>query len=128
MRIGNLSPSRIGTVLVVEDESALRMIIRRNLERRGIRVGEARTAAEAVEALAAGTPDLLLLDINLPDRTGWDVLRELRREGRQPRTVVVSAVRVSPERLREFGVDAYLPKPFPIESLIGLLSDDATAG
>ena len=68
-------------VLVVEDEAALRMIIRRNLERRGIAVTEARTAAEALAALGERTPDLLLLDINLPDRTGWDVLRDLRRTG-----------------------------------------------
>lgn len=114
----------VSSVLVVEDEAALRMIIRRNLERRGVRVEEARTAAEALAALRGPLPDLLLLDINLPDRTGWDVLREARRSGRVPRTVVVSAVRVSPERLREFAVDAYLPKPFPIESLVGLISDD----
>lgn len=97
------------------------MVIRRNLERRGILVLEARTAAEALDTLRSVEPDLLLLDINLPDRTGWDLLRELRRSGRMPRTAVVSAVRIGPERLREFEVDAYLPKPFPIESLIGLV-------
>lgn len=116
------------TVLVVEDEAPLRAVIRRNLERRGVHVAEARTAAEALAALAAGDPDLLLLDINLPDRTGWDVLRELRASGRTPRTVVLSAVRVSPDRLREFAVDSYLPKPFPIESLIGLVTGARPAG
>jgi DNA-binding response OmpR family regulator len=108
-------------VLVVEDEPQLRMIIRRNLERRGVAVREARTAAEALEALASEPTDLLLLDINLPDRSGWDVLRALRAAGPLPRTAVVSAVRVSPERLREFAVECYLPKPFPIEALIGLV-------
>lgn len=123
MRIDPTTRTPIANVLVVEDEAPLRMIIRRNLERRGIRVSEAGTAFEAMGAIAAEAPDLLLLDINLPDRTGWDVLRDLRRTGRMPRTVVVSAVRVPPERLRAFGVDAYLPKPFPIEALVGLVAD-----
>jgi DNA-binding response OmpR family regulator len=113
---------RVRTVLVVEDEAPLRSVIRRNLERRGIVVHEARSAEEALTALSGQHPDLLLLDINLPDRTGWDLLRELRITGRVPRTIVVSAVRVSPERLSEFAVDGFLPKPFPIESLIGLVA------
>jgi DNA-binding response OmpR family regulator len=114
----------IRRVLVVEDEAQLLMVIRRNLERRGVAVRAARTAAEALAALREEAPDLMLLDINLPDRTGWDVLRELRGAGRVPRTVVVSAVRVSPERLQEFEVAAYLPKPFPIEALIDLVTDE----
>src|SRR5207237_3117832 len=84
----------------------------------------AREAARADEALAVcrtEAPELLLLDINLPDRTGWDVLRELAAEGRQIPTVVLSAVRVSPARLAEFRPIAYLPKPFPIEALLRLL-------
>jgi DNA-binding response OmpR family regulator len=117
-----IAASTVRRVLVVEDEEPLRRVIRRNLERRGVAVDEARTAADALVALRQGLPDLLLLDINLPDRTGWDLLRELRSLGRMPRTAVVSAVRVAPERLREFGVNAYLPKPFPIEALLGLVS------
>jgi DNA-binding response OmpR family regulator len=112
-------------VLVVEDEAPLRMIIRRNLEHRGIAVSEARTAAEALAALAAEMPDLLLLDINLPDRTGWDVLRDLHASGAKPRTIVVSAVRVSPEKLVEFDAEAYLPKPFPIEALVRICTAGA---
>ena len=104
----------------------MRMIIRRNLERRGVTVIEARTAAEALSELRADRlPDLMLLDINLPDRSGWDVLRELRESGPGPRTIVVSAVRIPPERLREFAVADYLPKPFPIESLIALIANGA---
>jgi DNA-binding response OmpR family regulator len=108
-------------VLVVEDEPNLRMIIRRNLEHRGVRVSEAADAAEALQSLAANRPDLMLLDINLPDRTGWDVLRDLQATGPLPPTVVVSAVRVPADRLREFGVVAYLPKPFPIDALTRLV-------
>ena len=103
------------------------MIIRRNLEHRGVAVSEAGSAAEALAALNDDMPDLLLLDINLPDRTGWDVLRELHASGRTPRTIVVSAVRVSPEKLREFAVEAYLPKPFPIEALMRICTDGTGA-
>lgn len=114
------STIRYPRVLLVEDEPRLRMIVRTNLEHRGVHVTEARDAAEAL-APDQERPDLLLLDINLPDKTGWDVLRELRAIGPVPPTVVISAVRVPPERLREFGVIAYLPKPFPIDALVRLV-------
>jgi CheY-like chemotaxis protein len=115
-------------VLIVEDESALRRIIARNLTSRGVRVREAVTAREAVEAVTREQPDLLLLDLNLPDRSGWDVLRELRERGLEVPTVVVSAVQVRPERLAEFRPLAYLPKPFPIESLLRLVLGDSESG
>ena len=69
---------RYGTILVVEDEATLRQVITRNLEARGHAVRGAETATEALRHLSDRTPDLMLLDINLPDRSGWDVLRELR--------------------------------------------------
>jgi DNA-binding response OmpR family regulator len=105
-------------VLLVEDEAVLRKVIARNLTSRGIEVDEASTGSEAVQAVASHTPDLLLLDINLPDQTGWDVLRELKRRGKDVPTIVVSSVRVSKNRLDEFQPLAYLPKPFPIEALL----------
>lgn len=114
------SAIRYPRVLLVEDEPRLRMIVRTNLEHRGVEVLEAQDAAEAL-VLSRERPDLLLLDINLPDRTGWDVLRELRAQGAVPPTVVISAVRVPPDRLRDFEVIAYLPKPFPIDALVRLV-------
>ncbi|MHB1131544.1 MAG: response regulator transcription factor [Chloroflexota bacterium] len=105
-------------ILVVEDENILRRLIVRNLASRGHTVRGAATAEEALRSLEADPPDLLLLDINLPDRTGWDVLRELRQRGQAIPTVVVSAVRVGPARLGEFQPLAYLPKPFPLEVLL----------
>ena len=109
-------------VLVVEDEPTLRRIIARNLAGRGHYVREAGTAAEAVTALLAAPPDLLLLDLNLPDCTGWDVLRKLRAHGLTVPTVVISAVRVSQQRLAEFRPLAYLPKPFPLEALLRVVA------
>jgi DNA-binding response OmpR family regulator len=108
-------------VLLVEDEAPLRRVIARNLTSRGIEVCEAATASDAVQAATTEHHDLLLLDINLPDRTGWEVLRELKRRGTEVPTIVVSAVRVSQSRLEEFHTLAYLPKPFPIDALLRLV-------
>jgi len=108
-------------VLLVEDEAALRRVIARNLTGRGLDVCEAATVAEALQALRCELPDLILLDINLPDRSGWDVLRDLQRRGMNVPTIVVSAVRVSQSRLDEFQPMAYLPKPFPLDALLRLV-------
>jgi len=116
---------RYRRVLLVEDESVLRTFIRRNLERRGIEVTEAGTVDEALALSRGDRPDLLVLDINLPDRSGWDFLRELRASGSVPPTVVISAGRVARERLREFGIAAFLLKPFPIDALVQLVTADA---
>jgi DNA-binding response OmpR family regulator len=115
---------RYRTILVVEDEATLRQVITRNLEARGHAVRGAETATEALRHLSDWTPDLMLLDINLPDRSGWDVLRELRERGMQVATVIVSAVRVSPARLEEFRPVAYLPKPFPLDALLRLVDSE----
>lgn len=108
-------------ILIVEDETILRRVIGRNLSSRGHVVREAATAAEAIEALRVERPDMILLDINLPDRSGWDILRELRQSGVEVPTIVISAVRVSPSRLAEFRPLAFLPKPFPLEALLRLV-------
>src|SRR5690349_1774141 len=106
------------SVLLVEDEAVLSNIVRRNLEARQYRVMAVETAAAALAAIQAEQPSVLLLDINLPDRSGWDVLRELRRQGRHVPTVVVTSLRCSPSRLEEFHPDVYLPKPFPLTALL----------
>jgi DNA-binding response OmpR family regulator len=106
-------------VLVVEDDDGLRTIIRRNLEARGHEVREAATVAEAVAALVHEMPSLLILDINLPDGTGWDVLRQANPPS-DVRVLVLTAVPISPRRLGEFRPVAYLPKPFPLEALLRL--------
>jgi DNA-binding response OmpR family regulator len=109
------------SVLLVEDEAVFRRVIARNLSGRGLLVHEVGTAREAVDVSTADRPDLMLLDINLPDRSGWDVLRELRKLGIDVPTIVVSAVRVNQSRLEEFHPMAYLPKPFPLEALLRLV-------
>jgi len=109
-------------ILLVGDEAMLRRVIARNLRGRGFAVREAELANDAIAMALVQAPDLMLLDINLPDRTGWDVLRELRQRGLTIPTIIVSAVRVSQSRLDEFHPLAYLPKPFPLEALLRIVS------
>lgn len=108
-------------VLIVEDEPTFRRMVARNLTGRGLQVREVDSAEAAIGTVEQEKPDLLLLDINLPDRTGWDVLRELRRRHTEVPTIVISAVRANASRLVEFHPLAYLPKPFPIDALLRLV-------
>ena len=108
-------------VLLVEDEEPLRRILARNLSRRGYRVTEAASAAEAIAALRSGNPfDALLLDVNLPDQTGWDVLRALK-DSDVPPVIVMTALRPVRRRLDEFHPAAVLLKPFPVDALVRLV-------
>jgi DNA-binding response OmpR family regulator len=111
-------------VLLVEDEAALADVIGRNLRARGHSVTLATTAKAALANLAAEWPDVLLLDVNLPDMTGWDVLRRLGEDdrGHLP-VVVISAAPISPKRIEEFRPARCLMKPFPIDALLRILSD-----
>jgi DNA-binding response OmpR family regulator len=123
-------------ILLVEDDDMLRDLIRRNLQARGHDVQLAVNAATAWAFLRTMTFDLIVLDINLPDQTGWDVLRVAQREGwlhpcesdgdtQLLPVVILSAVRVSRHRLLEFRPLAYLPKPFPMDALLRLATEAA---
>jgi DNA-binding response OmpR family regulator len=108
-------------VLLVEDDDAFARVIERNLTTRGVFVRRAGTAVDACAAIAAARPDLLLLDINLPDRTGWDVLRDPATIAARIPVIVLSATPLKPERLAEFKPLAHLPKPFPLDVLLRLV-------
>ncbi len=123
-------------ILLVEDDEVLCDLVKRNLEAREHEVSIADDAHTALAYLRAASHDLIVLDINLPDQTGWDVLRTALNEGRirplvvegqgeKLPVVVLSAVRVSPRRLAEFHPLAYLPKPFPMEALLRLAAEAA---
>jgi DNA-binding response OmpR family regulator len=112
---------RYRSVLLVEDDGVLARIIERNLSARRVRVLRAASVGEALAAIAVARPDVILLDIDLPDRTGWDLLRALHTRAIDVPAIIVSGTRVSPERLAEFKPVAYLPKPFPLEALLRLV-------
>ncbi len=123
-------------ILLVEDDEVLCDLVNRNLEARGHEVSIAEDAHMALMFLHNTTYDLIVLDINLPDQTGWDVLRTalsegyiqpllLEGQGEKLPVVVLSAVRVGPRRLAEFHPLAYLPKPFPMDALLRLAAEAA---
>src|SRR5437764_15463461 len=109
-------------ILLVEDDEVLSDLLARNLEVRGHEVRFAEDAQSALVQLRATVFDLIVLDICLPDQTGWDVLRTALREGRvaplevvgeeeKLPVVVLSAVRVSPRRIADFLPLATLHRP-----------------
>lgn len=121
-------------ILVVEDDAVLRRIITMNLVRRGYTVAEADCVGTAEEVLdASAVPiDLILLDVNLPDKTGWDLLRHRSSEwgknpapgrsgGRVPQIIVMTAVPPARSRVLEFHPTAILLKPFPLDTLLRLI-------
>ena len=120
--------ARRTSVLLVEDDESLRRILVRHLRAKGYQVQEAPTAEDAEQLLADGPrPGLVILDLNLPGETGWDLLRgpALAAAGSPP-VVLATATAVNPKRLAEFAVAGYLPKPFPVETLIDVIERLAT--
>jgi DNA-binding response OmpR family regulator len=121
------TPAAGRVVLLVEDEQSLRMIIARNLEERGYRLTAVASVCEAIEQLQAAPPDVIVLDVNLPDGTGWEILRWLRSTDRHPAVIVYSAVPPSRKRVAEFQPDAVLLKPFPMDCLLDLVATVGSA-
>ena len=115
-------------ILLVEDETALADVIARNLRARHHDVVVAPTAEAALLDMASVWPDAMILDVNLPDLTGWDILRRLSAADRQKLSViVVSAAPISQKRIEEFKPDHTLQKPFPIDALMRMLPEPSVA-
>ena len=104
------------TALVVEDDAALRMLVRVNLELEGFVVEDAGTLEEAEVALARSRPDVVLLDVHLDGRETLGFLARLRAEG-VPVALVTGSVDV--EEYRD-AADAVLSKPFVPQALVAV--------
>jgi DNA-binding response OmpR family regulator len=108
-------------VLVVEDNVDVGHAFKVLFEAKGRRVSVARTVAEAIEVASAGGVDLMLLDLTLPDGTGFDVLEAVGRAGSRPRVVVALTGRDEPatiQRCYDLGCEAVLVKPVPSRELM----------
>jgi len=106
-------------VLIVEDETPMRRFLRTALTARSYRVEEAATAREGIVAITASRPDVVLLDLGLPDADGIDVTRGLREWTDVPIIVLSARGRESDKvQALDAGADDYLTKPFGVDELL----------
>jgi DNA-binding response OmpR family regulator len=113
------------TILVVDDETTVREVVRRYLERDGFKVIEAATGPEALRLLRESRPDLIVLDIMLPSLDGFGVMRAVRNPSNQsevnPDTPIIMLTARTQEEDRiagfEYGADDYVVKPFSPQEL-----------
>ena len=107
------------TVLLVEDERKLRELVRSYLERAGFTVLSTGSGAEAISLIGSADPDLVVLDLGLPDIPGETVAREVREAGVTP-ILMLTAKSGEEDRIRglELGADDYVTKPFSPRELV----------
>jgi two-component system phosphate regulon response regulator PhoB len=109
-------------ILVVDDEADIAALVAYNLAREGYRVSTARSGSEALKAAVEETPDLVILDLMLPDLSGFEVLQELRKrsETRDVGVILLTARDAETDRLQglSLGADDYVSKPFSPRELV----------
>jgi two-component system cell cycle response regulator DivK len=109
------------TILYIEDNPDNRMLVRRVLEAEGYQVVEAEDGSEGIECLKSTIPDLVLMDINLPEMSGYEVTARLKQ---MPSTALVPVVAMTAnvmkgdrEKTLDAGCDGYISKPINIDTL-----------
>lgn len=116
------------SIILVEDDEQLQSVLARSLRKRGHDVWSTGLGASARQRLACHPPSVLILDINLPDETGWDVLRWLRQQPDvHPNVIVLTAFRPVKTHMADLAPYRLLNKPFPIEALLRLVDSDVDA-
>lgn len=120
-RAGEVEKKR---VLVIDDDIPLRGMLAAALRQAGFQVLLAGDGGEGHRAVTIHKPDVILLDLAMPNVNGWDFLQKLKETGHLgniPVIVVSAHVRVEPQALLQMGVAAILPKPFNLAELIDLI-------
>ncbi len=110
------------TIVAVDDTAAIRTFLRISLQDLGVNFHEASTASEGLQLCQEQDPDLVVLDLGLPDRDGLDILPEIKalRKGRAPAVIVLTVRndRKTRDIAREKGAEAFMTKPFEMDDLI----------
>jgi two-component system KDP operon response regulator KdpE len=111
------TPTRI---LVVDDEPPIRRLLRTSLASQGFQIIEAATGGEALVEVEQAQPDLIILDLGLPDISGQEVIRILREQGSSIPIVVLSSRADEPGKVEalDLGADDYVTKPFAAGELL----------
>ncbi len=109
------------TILCIEDSPDNRLLVRRVLEAEGYHFVEARDASTALEVIAAQTPDLILMDINMPDIDGYTLTARLRAMPLMQNMPIIAmtanVMKGDRERSLEAGCDGYIQKPIDVDKL-----------
>ena len=109
------------TIMYVEDNKENRLLVRRVLEAEGYAVIEAESAAQALEFLAQGVPNLILMDINMPEIDGYTLTTRLRQNPKMHGVPIIAmtanVMRGDRERTMEAGCDGYIQKPIDVDLL-----------
>jgi two-component system response regulator VicR len=109
----------MATILVAEDDPLIQEALADGLRDEGFAVIQAWTGPAAIELVERARPDLVLLDVMLPERNGWDVCREIRRASTVP-VLMLTARGAETDRVLglELGADDYIVKPFSFRELV----------
>jgi len=107
-------------ILVIEDESSLRMAIRDELEFEGFEASVAENGITGLERILAEAPDLVILDLMLPGKSGFEICREVRGQGMDTPIIMLTARAQEVDRVKglELGADDYVIKPFSLAELV----------
>ncbi len=117
-------------ILIVDDEKSLLESLEMFLSEKGYNVACATTAAEAIEKNGSFKPDVIVLDIRLPDKDGLEVLKEFRETTRKSNVIIITAFHDMDTTIKamKFGACEYIPKPIDIEELESAVERAARAG
>ena len=113
------------TVVAIDDTASIRTFLRVSVENEGATMYEAATGLSGLEQCRTQQPDLVVLDLGLPDIDGMDVLQALKKQENPP-IVIILSVRKNQQSFAEaakLGADGYLTKPFLVEDLIELMEE-----
>ncbi len=108
-------------ILIVDDEPDTVELMKMILEKEGFEILSANNEKECLEKIEKEKPDLILLDIMMPDMSGWDVYNKIRKNDRKTKVMFVSVVEISEERKKRLvndGVSDYIMKPFTRDELV----------
>jgi DNA-binding response OmpR family regulator len=110
-------------ILIVEDERRLGQFLKQGLSEQAYTAAWVQTCRDATDALVETHYDIVVLDLNLPDGDGLDLVREWRQSGFNEPVLILSARDTLEDRIRglDLGADDYLPKPFSLEELLAHL-------
>jgi len=111
------------TILVADDKASVRQLVREYLEAEGFRVVVASNGREALVAARQSKPDLILLDIMMPEMSGYDFIRAYRKERETPIILLTARLEETDKVLGlELGADDYVTKPFGMKELVARIN------